>query len=529
MTDDALVPERYEVIQTISSGDRGSLRKARDRDLDKLVALKTLVLRDEDVLEDFRSETRILHALQHPNLPTVRHDFVLGDGSYMMVIDWVDGVDLEEKLSESGRPGLVLPSVIDWVGQIAGAIDYLHSYDPPIVHGDVKPSNIVLARTNRAVLLDFGIARRAGQLSNAGTRGYMAPEVASGNPVSPATDVFGLAATTYTLLTGRLPSDGPPEFPNIEGSDLAALEQVLHHGLATDPARRYASAGEFAAKLRTANESLPDGTKTSLAVEFVDFDALWDRRPELMDEIERRVESLVRIAVDEAEGRTSVDSGGGRMLAGFLSASGALRTSLAIRGRMREDCWIHDQDVQLRLALHTGEPEHRNGLFRGASVNRVRMLCRQAEPGQILVSGVTAGLLFDRLPPGTRLVEVDLPLGPGSTTLPGPVYAVETDELPPLTSSPAPTPPRPIVPPPLSAPPPRRSASDRMRRLLGERDELEAQITTKLQQEAEAQRAGQPGLADGFRRAAEELTKRQIDVQREIERLEAEGDVGSAE
>jgi hypothetical protein len=68
-----------------------------------------------------------------------------------------------------------------------------------------------------------------------------------------------------------------------------------------------------------------------------------------------------------------------------------------------------------------------------------------------------------------------------------------------------------------------------MRRLLGERDELEAQITTKLQQEAEAQRAGQPGLADGFRRAAEELTKRQIDVQREIERLEAEGDVGSAE
>ena len=173
MTDDALVPERYEVIQTISSGDRGSLRKARDRDLDKLVALKTLVLRDEDVLEDFRSETRILHALQHPNLPTVRHDFVLGDGSYMMVIDWVDGVDLEEKLSESGRPGLVLPSVIDWVGQIAGAIDYLHSYDPPIVHGDVKPSNIVLARTNRAVLLDFGIARRAGQLSNAGTRGYM--------------------------------------------------------------------------------------------------------------------------------------------------------------------------------------------------------------------------------------------------------------------------------------------------------------------------------------------------------------------
>jgi serine/threonine protein kinase len=515
---------RYEILDTITDGHRASLCKARDHDLDRLVALKILTVGDAECLDDLRAETRLLLQLQHRYLPTVRHDFGLRN-RYFIVIDWVDGIDLARKLDADGHPGLVYSSVLDWIAHVAEALDYLHEQDSPIVHGDVKPSNIVLARTNRAVLLDFGIARRAGELSNAGTRGFMAPEVAGNEPVSPATDVYGLAATTYMLLTGTPPGFGPPVFPDIEGVDVAALEQVLHHGLAMDPSRRYASAGEFAARLRTANESLPDSTKTLLATEFVDFDVLWDQNPELMDDVERRVESLVRIAVDESDGRTAVDSGGGHMLTGFLSASGALRAALAIRSRLGEDCSIRDRAVQLRIALHTGEPEHRNGQFRGASVNRVRMLCRAAEPGQILVSGATAGLLFDRVPAGTRLVEVMLPRG--ATTNIGAVYAVETDELPPLTATPAPPHPAgPIVPPPANAPPPRRAPSDRLVGLVRERDELDELINTKLQQEAEAQRAGQPGLADGFGRAAAELVKRRIEIQREIERLEAQGDGG---
>jgi class 3 adenylate cyclase len=292
-----------------------------------------------------------------------------------------------------------------------------------------------------------------------------------------------------------------------------------------DRERRYASAGQFAKKLRSAHESLPDGNKTLLATEFVDFDALWDKRPELMDEIGRRVESLVGIAVDEAEGRMSVDSGPERMLAGFLSASGALRTALAIQSRLADDCWIHDHDVHLRIALHTGEPDHHNGQFRGECVHRVQRLTRYAASGQVLVSAVTAALLNDRLPPGTRLVEVELAPAAESTTRAGPVYSVETDDGPP--SSPSVALPRPVVPPKPTAPPPRRVKSDQLVALLREHDELDELINVKLQQEAEAQRAGQPGLAERFGAAAAELLKRRIEVRREIERLEADGENGA--
>src|SRR5262249_12022332 len=200
----------------------------------------------------------------------------------------------------------------------------------PIVHGDVKPSNIVLEKTNRAVLLDFGIARRANEISNAGTHGFMAPEVGMGEPISAATDVYGLAATTYTLLTGKPLGSGPPQVPYLDRAHVAALEQVLEHGLATDPARRFQTAGQFAARLRTANESLPPGNITLLATVIVDYDELWDRDPALMDDVLPRVEAMVRIAVDECDGRVAIDSGGERMLGGFLGASAALRAALAI-------------------------------------------------------------------------------------------------------------------------------------------------------------------------------------------------------
>jgi class 3 adenylate cyclase len=527
VTDVALVAGRYEIIETISTGERGSLHKALDRDLDRFVALKTLVLGDATSVEELRSETKILHELQHANLPTVRHDFVLPDGGYVMVIDWVDGVDLEEKLATGGRPGLVLSSVIDWIGQVAEALDYLHHQEPPIVHGDVKPSNIVLSRTNRVVLLDFGIARRAGQVSNAGTHGFMAPEVAMGEPVSPATDVYGLVATSYTLLTGKPPGSGPPDIPDIDRAHSAAIEQVLEHGLATDPARRFASAGRFAERLRPAHDSLPPSTKTLLATEVVDYDELWDRDPALMDEFGPGLESIVRIAVDEGDGRVSIDSGGERMLAGFLSASAALRTALAVRSRLTDDLRLRDGGVRLRLALHTGEPEHDKGHFRGASVNKVQRLCRAAAPGQILVSASTAPLLFDRLPPTTRLVELAEAPNGASTATSGPSFSLETGELPARTAEPSPTRAAvgPVVAPPKNAPPPRRRRSEKMERLVRERNEADDATNRQLRQQDEAQRAGQPGLAAKYGEHAAASAARRKEIDREIERLEVqEGD-----
>jgi hypothetical protein len=231
---------------------------------------------------------------------------------------------------------------------------------------------------------------------------------------------------------------------------------------------------------------------------------------------------MVRIAVDESDGRVAVDSGGERMLGGFLSASAALRSALAIGARLGQDLGIPAGEVRLRVALHTGEPEHYKGSYRGASVNRVQRLCRSAEPDQILVSSTTAPLLVDRMPPGARLVEVATDPSAASTTFPGPVHAVSRDGVAPVPiDRPAVTTlPHPVVAPPISAPP-RRRVSDRMAPLLRDRDELDAAISVKLQQQSEAERAGQPGPAAKFGEQAAVLTKRLMEVQQEIERVEA--------
>jgi hypothetical protein len=154
----------------------------------------------------------------------------------------------------------------------------------------------------------------------------------------------------------------------------------------------------------------------------------------------------------------------------------------------------------------------------------VQRLCRSAEPDQILVSSTTAPLLMDRMPPGAGLVEVATHPSAASTTFPGPVYAVARDGVAqmPRDRPAASPPPRPVVAPPASAPPPRRRVSDRLAGLLRDRDELDTAIGVKLQQQSEAERAGQPGPAAKFGEQAAGLTKRLVEVQHEIERLEAE-------
>jgi serine/threonine-protein kinase len=141
-----------------------------------------------DRRDELLREARILFGLgPHAGLPVVREDFFDGD-EYIVAMDWVDGTDLARLLAERGAPGLPPSSVMAYLAQAADALTHLHTHDPPVIHGDIKPANLVLAHTGRVVLVDFGVSSSPSSTARrSGTPGYLAPEIASGEmPTSPS-------------------------------------------------------------------------------------------------------------------------------------------------------------------------------------------------------------------------------------------------------------------------------------------------------------------------------------------------------
>ena len=102
----------------------------------------------------------VLGLTPHPLLPLVRDDFLL-ESSYCMVMDWVEGQTLQQMLDQRGSPGLPIDEVMAFLADVAEALDHLHGHEPPVLHGDVKPSNVIVTAEGRAMLVDFGVARRA--------------------------------------------------------------------------------------------------------------------------------------------------------------------------------------------------------------------------------------------------------------------------------------------------------------------------------------------------------------------------------
>src|SRR5262249_55442603 len=223
---------RYEVLDTVSRRSNVSLLRARDRRHGRLVALKVYEQIGEKTHQDVLAEARALLSVQpHPGLPTIREDLDFEeDHRYVIVMDWIEGTDLGRLLAEHGEPGLQLSKGLDYTTQAAAALDHLHRHDPSLVHGDVKPANLVLTSTGNIVLVDFGIATVTGVRRRAGTPGYVAPEVAAGEPLTPATDIYSLAATTVKLLTGHAPAEGPPTWEGIDPAAVGALARTLPRG-----------------------------------------------------------------------------------------------------------------------------------------------------------------------------------------------------------------------------------------------------------------------------------------------------------
>jgi WD40 repeat protein/class 3 adenylate cyclase/tRNA A-37 threonylcarbamoyl transferase component Bud32 len=404
-----LIKERYEVVETLGAGGEARVVKALDRQHGRFVALKIRPVRDGQAHEQLLNEARILLAVPpHPALPLVREDFFDGE-DYVVAMDWVDGTDLATLLQDRGRPGLAPSSVLAYLSDAAEALTHLHSLDPAVVHGDVKPGNLILTKGGRVKLVDFGMSSAPNALRRRiGTPGFRAPELASSGRPSRASDIYALAATAFALLTGSAPAGVLPSWEGIDPAQAGQLEAAIRLGMATDPSRRPATPGELIERLRAGwAESLPTGVITFCLSDLENSTAMWESDAAAMAEALVRHDELIAECVAAHGGRLIESMGeGDSTVSVFDSAGSALGAALAATLALAAEHWPGGLRVATRFGLHTGEAERRGTHYFGPSINLAARLRGQAEGGQIFLSSVTADLVGRHLPAGCLLVDL---------------------------------------------------------------------------------------------------------------------------
>lgn len=260
----------YQLQKLIGRGGMGEVYQAYDSDTDRIVALKVLpphLAQDSTFQERFRRESHAAAGVSNPHVVPI-HGYGEIDGRLYLDMRLIEGRNLGAMLTKTGKP-LDPAFVVGMVEQVAEALDGAHAAG--LIHRDVKPSNILIADNDFVYLIDFGLARTAGDAgmttagSTLGTLAYMAPERFDGGKVDLRSDVYALACVLYECLTGErpYPSDsleqqiaGHMVSPAPRASDkdprLAAFDEVIAKGMAKKPSKRYQSAGALAAAARAA-------------------------------------------------------------------------------------------------------------------------------------------------------------------------------------------------------------------------------------------------------------------------------------
>ncbi|MFP5218764.1 MAG: serine/threonine-protein kinase [Actinomycetes bacterium] len=251
--------DRYTLLEQVAEGSTATVFRARDTGSDRIVAVKQLTpsLRSSDVMERFRAEAAVLRSLDDPHV--VRLFELVEDADVVWIVEqWVDGVPLDRLLAVHG---LLTPE--QSTGVLRGALLGLaHAHGRDVVHGDVSTGNVLLDQHGTSMLVDFGLATPVGAAGVRGTPAYLSPEAATGNPLTPRSDVYSAGAVLYTLLTGRPPfraSDAtaavrahveePPPLLEGHGDRFARL---VERCLAKEPAARPPDAQAMLAELEDA-------------------------------------------------------------------------------------------------------------------------------------------------------------------------------------------------------------------------------------------------------------------------------------
>ena len=272
---DFVLGERYRLVSPLGEGGMASVYIANDERLGRRVAIKVLaahLVTDPQFVARFQHEAEAAAKLSHPNVVSV-YDFGHDGARHYIVMELVSGRNLKEIIVERGP--LPPAQILTIMTQVLDGLAYAH--DHGLVHRDIKPQNILVTKDGLAKLADFGIAKAADASPATqtavvlGSAHYLSPEQASGEEVTPQSDIYSAGVVLYELATGDVPFDGSsllavasrhindmPQDPSVINPELpTGFSRVILCALSKDPANRFSSAAEMREAIRLLDEDIP--------------------------------------------------------------------------------------------------------------------------------------------------------------------------------------------------------------------------------------------------------------------------------
>src|SRR5712671_4077580 len=259
---------RYEILSVLGQGGMGAVYKARDRELDRLIALKVIrpeLATDPAILQRFKQELILARNITHKNVVRI-YDLGESDGIRFITMEYVDGEDMRSMLRKHGK--FSAQDAIPMIEQVCRALDSAHSEG--VIHRDLKPQNIMRDKQGRIVVMDFGLARSLGDSGMTqtgaivGTMEYMSPEQALGSQLDQRSDIFSVGLIFYELLTGKSPYHADTAIASlmrrtreearaasdVENTVPRSLSAIVSRCLEREPANRYHAVVELLQQLK---------------------------------------------------------------------------------------------------------------------------------------------------------------------------------------------------------------------------------------------------------------------------------------
>jgi len=276
------VISHYKIVERIGAGGMGVVYKAEDTKLGRIVALKFLppeMTRDRKAKERFVHEARAASAIEHSNICTIFEVDEMEDDQIFISMAYYQGKTLKDRIAEGP---LELREALDIASHAAHGLAKAHAHG--IVHRDIKPGNIFITDDHEVKIVDFGLAKLAGQVrltstgKTMGTVSYMSPEQARGEETGPKTDIWALGVVLYEMVTGEVPfkgdydvaaiysimNDTPPAMSGIRPGVPEELENIVKKALAKNQAERYGDANELVSDLSALKQQLDFSTFTGM-------------------------------------------------------------------------------------------------------------------------------------------------------------------------------------------------------------------------------------------------------------------------